>query len=81
MIKHFLVRIEELPEGGFLATSEDLPDLIAYAVSVPEAIEIAKDVAQKLVESYIEHNGELPLSIRAEGTHHRELIQVSVADG
>ena len=64
-----------------MATSEDLPDLIAYAMSVPETIEIAKDVAQKLVESYIEHDDELPLSIRAEGVYHRELIRVSVADG
>ena len=42
-----------------MATSEDLPDLIVYAMSVPETIEIAKDVAQKLVESYIEHDDEL----------------------
>ena len=25
MIKHLLVQIEELPEGGFMATSQDLP--------------------------------------------------------
>ena len=29
MVKHLLVQIEKLPEGGFMATSEDLPDLIA----------------------------------------------------
>ncbi len=61
MIKHLLVQIEELPEGGFMATSEDLPDLIAYAQTVPEAIEIAKDVAQKLVDSYLEHGDVMPL--------------------
>ena len=55
MIKHLLVQIEELPEGGFMATSEDLPDLIAYAQTASEAFENAKDVAQKLVDSYLEH--------------------------
>lgn len=60
MIKHLLVQIEELPEGGFLATSEELPDLIAYATTVSEATEIAKDVAQKLVDSYLEHGEPLP---------------------
>ena len=26
MTKHLLVQVEELPEGGFMVTSEDLPD-------------------------------------------------------
>ena len=37
-----------------MATSEDLPDLIAYAATASEALENAKDVAQKLVDSYLE---------------------------
>ena len=60
MIKHLLVQIEKLPEGGFMATSQDLPDLIAYAQTVSETIEIAKDVAQKLVDSYLEHGDIMP---------------------
>ncbi|MXY47077.1 MAG: type II toxin-antitoxin system HicB family antitoxin [Chloroflexi bacterium] len=60
MIKHLMVQIEELLEGGFLATSEELPDLIAYATTVSEAIEIAKDMAQELVDSYLEHSDPLP---------------------
>ena len=60
MIKHLMVQIEELPEGGFMATSEDFPDLLAYATTASEALENAKDVAQKLVDSYLEHGDALP---------------------
>ncbi len=58
--EHLLVRIEELPEGGFMATSEDLPDLIAYAQTASGALENAKDVAQKLMDSYLEHGDITP---------------------
>lgn len=43
-----------------MATSEDLPDLIAYAQTASEALENARDVAQKLVESYLEHGDIMP---------------------
>ena len=60
MIRHLLLHVEELPEGGFMATSEDLPDLIAYAQTASEALENAKDVAQKLMDSYLEHGDITP---------------------
>ena len=81
MIKHIVVQVEELPEGGFMATSEDLPDLIAYAQTVSEAIDIAKDVAQKLVDSYVEHGDALPWEIRESESVHSEMIAVAVTDG
>lgn len=58
------VRIEALPEGGFLATSEDLPGLVAQGRTIAETLEIAQDVARKLVESYREHGDELPPVLR-----------------
>jgi predicted RNase H-like HicB family nuclease len=58
------VHIEALPEGGFLATSEDLPGLLAQGRTVAETLEIAQDVARKLVESYVEHGDELPPALR-----------------
>ena len=54
------LKIEELPEGQFLATSDDLPGLVAQGRTVAETLEIAQDVAQEIVESYIEHNDPLP---------------------
>ena len=58
------INIEELPEGGFLASSEELPGLVAQGRTLAETLEIAQDVARKLVESYIEHGDELPPSFK-----------------
>jgi antitoxin HicB len=58
------IHIEQLAEGGFLATSDDLPGLIAQGRTMAETIEIAQDVARKLVESYIEHGDEIPPALK-----------------
>ncbi|MCP5048213.1 MAG: type II toxin-antitoxin system HicB family antitoxin [bacterium] len=55
----FKLDIEKLPEGVYLATSEDVPGLVAQGRTMDETVEIAKDVARKLYESYIE-DGEKP---------------------
>jgi len=56
------LHLEALP-SGFLATSEELPGLIAQGRTVAETLEIAQDVARKLIESYGEHGDELPPSL------------------
>lgn len=58
------IQIEELPEGGFLATSDDLPGLVAQGRTLSETLEIAQDVARKLIESYREHGDELPDALK-----------------
>ena len=58
------IHIEALPEGGFLATSEELPGLVAQGRTAAEALEIAQDVARKLIQSYYEHGDELPPVLR-----------------
>ncbi len=58
------IQIEALPEGGFLATSEDLPGLVAQGRTAAEALEIAQDVARKLIQSYQEHGDELPPALK-----------------
>lgn len=45
------LHIEKLPEGVYLATSDDVQGLIAQGRTVQETIEIARDVAKKLLES------------------------------
>ena len=57
------ISIEPLEEGGYLATSEDLQGLIAQGRTIAETLEIAQDVAWKLIESYVEHGDPLPLKI------------------
>jgi predicted RNase H-like HicB family nuclease len=45
------VHIEKLPEGVYLATSDDVQGLIAQGRTVAETLEIARDVARKLIEA------------------------------
>jgi antitoxin HicB len=54
------IRIERLDEGGYLATSDVLPGFLAQGRTIAETLEIAQDVARKLVESYLERGDALP---------------------
>ena len=51
------IHIEELPEGVFLATSEELAGLVAQGRTAAEALDIARDVARKLIEARREREG------------------------
>jgi predicted RNase H-like HicB family nuclease len=59
------IHIKALPEGGFLATSNELPGLVAQGRTAAEALEIAQDVARKLIQSFEEHGDELPPALKA----------------
>ncbi len=48
------IHIEKLPEGFYLATSDTLQGLVAQGRTISETIEIAKDVAKKLIEAHEE---------------------------
>ena len=56
------LHIERLPEGVYLATSDDIPGLIAQGRTVTETIEIARDVARKLIEAQTERTGSVRLT-------------------
>ena len=45
------LHIEHLPEGMYLATSDDVQGLIAQGRTIAETIEIARDIAKKLIEA------------------------------
>jgi predicted RNase H-like HicB family nuclease len=45
------LHITRLPEGMYLATSEDVQGLVAQGRTVAETVEIARDVARKLLEA------------------------------
>ncbi len=51
------IQVEQLPEGVFLATSDELPGLVAQSRTVAEALDIARDVARKLIEALRERDG------------------------
>jgi predicted RNase H-like HicB family nuclease len=45
------LHIEKLPEGYYLATSNSIQGLVAQGRTISETIEIARDVAKKLIEA------------------------------
>jgi predicted RNase H-like HicB family nuclease len=51
------IQIEKLPEGVYLATSDDVPGLVAPGRTITEALEIARDVARRLIEAQEERQG------------------------
>jgi predicted RNase H-like HicB family nuclease len=63
------VQVEELPEGLFLATSDELDGLVAQGRTVAETLEIARDVARKLLEARRERGNvsQLPSSSERRG--------------
>lgn len=56
------LHIEKLPEGVYLATSDDVPGLVAQGRTVAETIEIARDVAKKLMEAQAERHSSIKLA-------------------
>lgn len=45
------LHIEKLPEGMYLATSDEVQGLVAQGRTIQETVEIARDVAKKLIEA------------------------------
>lgn len=60
------ISIEPLEEGEYLATSSVLQGLIAQGRTIAETMEIAEDVARKIIESCIEHNDPVPGNLVSE---------------
>lgn len=56
------LHIEKLPEGVYLATSDDVPGLVAQGRTVAETFEIARDVARRLLSAQAERQS--PVSLK-----------------
>ena len=72
------LQIRRVENGQYLATSDDFPGLVAQGRTVAETVEIAQDVARKLIESYREHGDPLPEGLHALNT---EVVELDVAVG
>jgi len=51
MERKIVLHIEKLPEGFYLATSDSIQGLVAQGRTIAETIEIAGDIAKKLLEA------------------------------
>lgn len=66
MEKIITIHIEKLREGVYLATSDDVQGLIAQGRTATEALEIARDVARKLIEARAQRSDDLNLAAIAD---------------
>lgn len=73
------VKIEHLPEGVWLLTSEDFPGLVVESDTHDGVIEEARLVAQKLIESYCEHGDPLPPQLLARSVSTLSETEIPVA--
>lgn len=55
--------VEALDEGGYVATSPDVPGLVAQGRTIVETVEIAQGLTRKIAESCMEHGDPLPPSL------------------
>ena len=62
------LHIEPLDKGGYVATSPDVPGLVAQGRTLAEVAEIAQDVARKIAESCLEHGDPLPPALAGGAT-------------
>ncbi len=56
------IHIKKLPEGVYLATSKEVPGLVAQGRTVTETLEIARDVAKKLLEARSQRQNKFKVS-------------------
>jgi predicted RNase H-like HicB family nuclease len=53
------IRVEKLPEGVYLATSDEVQGLVAQGRTISETLEIARDVARRLLEAQAERESQV----------------------
>ena len=58
------VKLEPLEEGGFVATSSDLPGLVVQGRTRAETMELAQANARILMEVYLSEKLPLPPALR-----------------
>ena len=56
------IHIKKLPEGVFLATSKDVPGLVAQGSMATETLEIARDIVKKLLEARTQRHSKIKIS-------------------
>jgi antitoxin HicB len=59
------LHIEPLKEGGYVATSPDVPGLVAEGRSLVEVVDLAQALTRTIVETYLDHGDPLPPSLAA----------------
>lgn len=58
------LHIEPLDEGGYVATSPDVPGLVAEGCSLTETAAIAQELAREIAQCCLDHGDPLPPAFR-----------------
>ena len=74
------VHVERLPEGVYLATSDDVQGLVAQGRTISETLEIARDVARRLLEAQRERSNGADLPPGPEVTDYTIVVAAWWAD-
>ena len=67
------LQVEVLPEGGYVATSPDVPGLVAQGRTLAETAEIAQALARRIAETFLEKGWALPTALRPLAVSNLEL--------
>jgi predicted RNase H-like HicB family nuclease len=68
------IHVKKLPEGVYIATSDDVPGLVAQGRTVTEVLEIARDVARKLLEARAERSDSIDLSLVGDSFNYPPIV-------
>lgn len=63
------LHVEPLEEGGYVATSSDVPGLVAQGRTLSETVEIAQGLARRIYESCVEHGDPIPPALASLAEH------------
>lgn len=58
------LKMTKVENGQYCAESDDIPGLVAQGRTINETIEIAQDVAKKIIESCIEHGDPITVALK-----------------
>ncbi len=72
---HYTIRvhIEQLAEGAWLGTSDDLPGLVVEAATLEELKNLTPKVARDLIDSYLDTHTPLPAALLAQRSTSEEV--------
>ena len=73
----FSVTLRPEPEGGYTVLVPALPEIVSYGEDVPEALAMAKEAIELVLESRAERGEDIPQGDAV--VHHKVSVSVPVA--
>jgi predicted RNase H-like HicB family nuclease len=68
------VHVEKLPEGVYLATSDDVQGLVVQGQTISETLGFARDAARRLLEAHRERSQDFQLPVSEESADYTVVV-------